>query len=285
MTKPTQYQLQLLKQQYNIFEDIWEKDENDIEFVYARNLQKTFDYTNWANFLRVINKAKISCKNNEIDPANHFFDVPKTINLATGAVKEMDDIKLTRYACYLIAQNGDPRKSKISFAQHYFAVQTRKFEKIVERMDNMERLESRKKLKESEKKFNRIAYERGVQSADFGILKSKGDNAFFGGNDTQAMKIKLNVPDNRPLQDFTSQPVVLGKALANAITTENIVQKDTSGLQDITEVHIISNTNVRDALCKSGIVPENMPPEPDIKKIEKEIKQDNKKLTLHQNKK
>ena len=252
-------QLSLLKEQFNSFEHIWEKDENGVEFVYARNLQKIFEYAAWHNFLKVIDKARTSCKNNNINPSHHFNDVVKKINLAKGAVREIDDIKLTRYACYLIAQNGDPRKTKIAFAQHYFAVQTRRFEKIIERMENIERIESREKLKESEKEFGRVVYDRGVGGQDFGLLKSKGDHAFFGGHTTQDMKRKLNVPQNRALHDFTQKTVVLGKALANAITTESVIRKDKTGLGEITDVHVDSNKNVRKALIKSGIKPENMP--------------------------
>ena len=271
-------QLSLLKEQFNSFEHIWEKDENGVEFVYARNLQKIFEYSEWRKFSKVINKAKMSCKNNGIISSDHFVQVDKMVALGSNSIREIDDIKLTRYACYLIAQNGDPRKTKIAFAQHYFAVQTRRFEKIIERMENTERIESRGKLKESEKEFGRVVYDRGVGSQDFGLLKSKGDHAFFGGHTTQDMKRKLNVPQNRALHDFTQKTVVLGKALANAITTESVIRKDKTGLGEITDVHVDSNKNVRKALIKSGIKPENMPPEPDIKIIERAINKEDKKL-------
>jgi DNA-damage-inducible protein D len=183
------------------FEDaVYEQD--GIEYWLARELQLLLGYAEWRNFLNAIVKAKESCVTTGEQVLNHFVDVNKTIEMPKGAVKDIDDIMLTRYACYLIAQNGDPKKEQIAFAQSYFAIQTRKQELLEERILLMERLQAREKLAVTETELSKNIYERGVDERGFAIIRSKGDAALFGGNNTSAMKRKLGIAENRPLADF-----------------------------------------------------------------------------------
>lgn len=259
------------------FED-YVHNEDDAEYWFARDLQILLGYTKWENFVQVIEKAKESCKTTRNEVFNHFLDVRKTIPMPKSAIKEIEDIKLTRYACYLIAQNGDPRKQEIAFAQSYFAVQTRKQELIEQRISLFERIEARKKLKDSETELSKLIYERGVDEKGFARIRSKGDTALFGGNTTQDMKTKLNVPNSKPLADFLPTVTITAKNLATEITNFNVKKNDLSNEEPITDEHVKNNKEVRALLKKNNIVPEDLPAEEDLKKLEKKIKQEQKKL-------
>jgi len=253
------------------------------EFWFARDLQDLLGYSEWRNFLKVIEKAKDSAYSVGATVQNHFVDVNKMVQIGSGAGRPIEDIMLTRYACYLVAQNGDPRKEAIAFAQTYFAVQTRKQELIEERILLQERLQARQKLTESETELSRNIYERGVDDQGFGRIRSKGDAALFGGNTTGQMKNKLEIPSNRPLADFLPTVTIAAKNLATEITNHNVRQKDLHGELTITEEHVQNNTGVRNMLGERGIKPEELPPEEDIKKLERRIKSDEKRL-INENK-
>ena len=253
-------------------------EENGIEFWYARELMYLLDYSKWQNFENVLSKAKVACANNGITVEEHFADVSKMVTLGSGANREVDDYMLTRYACYLIAENGDPRKEQIAFAQSYFAVQTRKQELIEERIAYIERTEARGKLKESEKRLSQNIYERGVDDAGFGRIRSKGDQALFGGFTTKKMKERLGVQDKRPLADFLPTLTIAAKNLATEMTNYNVEEKDLQGEADITVEHVENNASVRDMLGQRGIKPEDLPPSEDLKKLEHRVKREEKKL-------
>lgn len=242
------------------------------EYWLARELQSLLGYTQWRNFEQVIEKAKIACETSQQQVMHHFADASKTIDMPKGASKEVNDIMLTRYACYLIAQNGDPRKEEIAFAQTYFAVQTRKQEILEERIALAERLQAREKLTETETELSELIYERGVDGQGFGRIRSKGDCALFGGNTTLQMKKKYGMPENRPLADFLPTITIKAKDLAAEITNFNVKKEDLYGESKITDEHIKNNEDVRDLLAKSGIKPEELPPEEDIKKLERRVK-------------
>lgn len=268
---------ELVAQLHRDFESVAQKKES-IEFWYARDLQNLLGYNEWRNFLLVINKAKQACENSKHAVSNHFVDVNKMILLGKGGQREIDDIKLTRYACYLIAQNGDPRKPEIAFAQTYFAVQTRKQEIIEQRLAEVERLQAREKLSLSEKQLSGVLFERGVDSQGFARIRSKGDQALFGGHTTQKMKDKLGIPDNRPLADFLPTITIKAKDFANEITTFNTVRDDLKGEQTITQEHVKNNSDVRNLLAQKNIYPESLPPAEDVKKVGRKIRTENKKL-------
>jgi len=255
------------------FEEYAHKEEG-IEFWYARDLQKLLDYDEWRNFLNAIEKAKISCKNSGQKIEDHFVDINKTIDMPKGATKEITDYKLTRYACYLIAQNGNPRKEQIAFAQSYFAVQTRKQELIEQRIALIERLTARQKLVASETELSKLIYERGVDEAGFARIRSKGDEALFGGLNTSQMKDKLKIPQKRPLADFLPTITITAKNLATEITNFIVKKDDLNGETPITKEHIKNNTDVRKLLAKSGIKPEKLLPEEDIHKLQKKVKRE-----------
>lgn len=260
------------------FDELAHVDESTgIEFWYARELQAAFSYSQWRRFNEVIEKAKLSCNVSGNIVSNHFADVGKMVDLGSGATREIADVKLTRYACYLIAQNGDPRKEEIAFAQSYFAQQTRKQELIEEHMKNLQRLENRDKLRASEKQLSKNIYERGVDDAGFGRIRSAGDCALFG-RSTQSMKERYGVTKGRPLADFLPNLTIAAKNLATEMTNYNTEAKDLYGEPSITHEHVQNNSTIRNMLGERGIKPENLPPAEDIKKVERRVKSNEKKL-------
>lgn len=254
-----------------------------VECWSARELQKLLGYSKWENFEKVINKAKEACKNAGEEVADHFPDVRKVIEAGKGAKHEIDDILLTRYACYLIAQNGDSRKEEIAFAQNYFAVQTRRAELVEKRLLEYERLKAREKLSQTEKQLSGILYERGVDGQGFAVIRSKGDQALFRLSTIQ-LKKKMGIPDNRPVADFLPTISIKAKDLAAEMTGLNVQAKDLKGQTQIEKEHIDNNLAVREMLTKRGIVPENLPPAEDVKKLERKLSADERKL-LSENKK
>lgn len=261
-----------------IFEDIKHIDESGKEYWEARELQKALEYKEWRNFKLVIDKAIISCNNSNFNVFDHFVEVNKMIELGKTAKRKQDDYKLSRYACYLIVQNADSKKKIVALGQTYFAVQTRKQELIEERISYIERTEARGKLRESEKRLSQNIYERGVDDAGFGRIRSKGDQALFGGFTTKQMKERLGVQDKRPLADFLPTLTIAAKNLATEMTNYNVEEKDLQGETVITVEHVENNTSVRDMLGQRGIKPENLPASEDIKKLERRVKREEKKL-------
>ncbi len=259
------------------FDDI-RHEENGVEFWRAREIMELLEYAKWQNFEKIVEKAQISCSNNGIEVSDHFASVGNMVEIGSGAHRERGDYMLTRYACYLIAENGDPRKEQIAFAQSYFAVQTRKQELIEERIAYIERTEARGKLRESEKRLSQNIYERGVDDAGFARIRSKGDQALFGGYTTKEMKDRLGVKESRPLADFLPTLTIAAKNLATEMTNYNVEEKDLQGETAITTEHVENNTSVREMLGQRGIKPENLPPSEDIKKLERRVKKEDKKL-------
>ena len=249
-----------------------------VEVWFARDLQKVLGYARWENFQTAINRAVDSCNSQGINIDDHFREVTKMITLAKGAERDIKDYMLTRFACYLIAQNGDPKKEEIAFAQSYFAVQTRKAELIEERLNYIARLESRDRLRASEKQFSQNIYERGVDDKGFGRIRSKGDAVLFGGHTTEDMKKRLGVKDNRPLADFLPTLTIAAKNLATEMTNYNVEGKNLYGEPAITREHMQNNKSVRDMLGQRGIRPEELPPAEDIKKLERRVASEQKKI-------
>lgn len=273
--------IETLKEQFDLIINI-EKNEN-IEFWYARDLQKVLGYLRWENFIVVIQKAIKACQNSGILNEDHFREVTKMVQIGSNAIREVKDYMLTRYACYLIAQNGDSRKKEIAFAQTYFAVQTRKQEIIEDRIKLINRIEARDRLKESEKQLSKNIYERGVDDKGFAIIRSKGDSALFGGLNTSQMKDKYGIKPNRPLADFLPTLTIAAKNLATEMTNHNVIEEDLYGQDSISNEHIQNNLSVREMLSKRGIRPENLKPAEDLRKLERRVKSDEKKL-LEKNK-
>ncbi|MDD3744072.1 MAG: DNA damage-inducible protein D [Lentimicrobiaceae bacterium] len=253
-------------------------EQDGIEYWLARELQELLEYTQWRNFENVIAKAKIACENSGNAVSDHFADVSKTIQMPKGATKIVPDFMLTRYACYLIAQNGDPKKEQIAFAQSYFAIQTRKQELLEERIQLMERLHAREKLAATETELSKNIYERGVDNSGFARIRSKGDWAMFGGHNTSDMKRKLGIKENRPLADFLPTITITAKQLATEITNFNVNKNNLKGEGNITSEHVKNNKDVRTLLGKSGIKPEELPAEEDIKKLERRVKSLDKQI-------
>lgn len=256
------------------------EEEINIEFWYARELMPLLGYERWENFERTINRAINSCETSGMNVSDHFREVTKMVQLGSGSKRNIKDYMLTRYACYLIAQNGDPKKEEISFAQSYFAIQTRKQELIEERIAYIERTEARVRLRESEKRLSQNIYERGVDDAGFGRIRSKGDTALFGGKSTQDMKKKLGIKDNRPLADFLPTLTIAAKNLATEMTNYNVEEKDLQGEESITVEHVQNNSTVRAMLGQRGIKPEDLPVSEDIKKLERRVKSQEKKIAV-----
>jgi len=254
------------------------RNEQGVEYWLARELQPLLGYDRWENFVQVIEKAEAACIASGQPADKHFRDVKTMVDLGSGAKRDVDDIALTRYACYLAAQNGDPRKNEIAFAQTYFAVQTRKQELIEARIAEIERLQAREKLTLSEKELSQIIFDRCGDDQSFGRIRSKGDQALFGGHTTQEMKDKLAVPKGRPLADFLPTITIKAKDFANEITNFNIKKDELSSEQSITFEHVKNNQDVRKLLTDRNIRPEALPPAEDVKKLERRVKSEHRKL-------
>ena len=258
------------------FEGHAQQTENGVEYWLARDLQYLLGYAKWDNFLNAISKAKTACEMSGHAVANHFADVGKMVDLGSGSQREISDIMLTRYACYLIAQNGDPAKQEIAFAQTYFAVQTRRAELIEQRLLEAERVSARKKLSGTEKELSLVIYEQTGGNDDFALIRSKGDQALFG-KSTQAMKAQWRVPDNRPLADFAPTIILKAKDFAAEITIHNARANNMRSEPQISKEHVVNNAAVRQTLLNRGIRPESLPPAEDVKKVERRLTSDAKK--------
>lgn len=268
---------------FKTFEDI-KQTENGVEFWYAREFYPLLGYTKWENFETAINRAKEACIKSKVKVNEHFPDVRKLILVGNNAKQEITDIKMTRYACYLTAINGDPRKEKIAFAQAYFVIQTRKVEQIGQRMEEFERITAREKLTSAEKELAMIAFTRGVDGRGISEIRSFGDKALFGGKTTDDMKKRLGISRDKPLADSLPKVTISAKEFATTITTENTKRKELQGKGRMLDEHVTNNKNIRDLLIKSNIYPEALPPAEDIKKIISRHKKESKELQKRQKK-
>jgi len=258
------------------FEGHAQQTENGVEYWLARDLQHLLGYTKWDNFLNVISKAKTACEVSGHEILDHFADVGKMVDIGSGSTREVDDVMLTRYACYLIAQNGDPKKEPVAFAQTYFALQTRKAELIEQRLLEAERVSARQKLTATEKELSSVIYQQTGSDRNFGLIRSKGDQALFG-KSTKAMKSQWKVPGNRPLADFAPTIVLKAKDFATEITIHNAREKNMQTETAISTEHVSNNKAVRNTLINRGIRPESLPPAEDVKKVERRLVSDEKK--------
>lgn len=275
--------IQRINQHKKTFDDIMRHIKSDdgkeeVEVWFARELQSVLGYARWENFQIAIKRAVESCKSQNVNVDDHFREVTKMVLLGSGSKRDVQDFMLTRYACYLIAQNGDPKKEEIAFAQGYFALQTRRAELIAEHLQQISRLETRDRLKASEKQLSKNIYERGVDDKGFGRIRSKGDTALFGGHTTEDMKIRLGIKSTRPLADFLPTLTIAAKNLATEMTNYNVEQKDLYGEKNITSEHIQNNKSVRQMLGQRGIRPEELPAAEDIKKVERRVSGNERKI-------
>lgn len=274
---------EVIQELYNDFEAAAAELEG-VECWSARELQTLLGYSKWENFSKVIDKAKTACDKAGQQISDHFPDVKKMVNLGSGSEREINDMLLTRYACYLIAQNGDPRKEQIAFAQTYFAIQTRKTELIEQRLLEIERIKARTKLQETEKHLSGVLYERGIDNKGFATIRSKGDQALFRLNTAQ-MKRKMGVPVSRPIADFLPTISIKAKDFAAEMTNVNVQQKDLYGEGQISKEHIENNKAVRQIMIQRGIIPENLPPAENVKKVERRLASEEKKALINKTKK
>ena len=268
---------ELIDQLHANFEDCAHAQDG-VEYWFARELQGLLGYARWENFEQVVSRAMTACETAGYPVVDHFREVTKMVGLGSGSAREINDLALDRYACYLIAQNGDPRKDAIAFAMTYFAVQTRKQELIEQRLAEVERVQAREKLTTSQKALSGVMFERGVDHQGFGRIVSKGDAALFGGRTTHDMKRTLGVPDNRPLADFLPTLTIKAKDFANEVTNTQIKEQDLQGEDDISREHVRNNQDVRKILTDRNIRPEALPPAEDVKKLERRLKSEEKKL-------
>ena len=267
------------------FNSCLNKSKDNVEFWYARDLQRLLGYKEWRSFEGVIKKAKISCETSNQNVLDHFVVDSKMVEIGSETKRSIIDYKLTRYACYLIAQNGNPKIEQIAFAQTYFAIQTRNMEIIEQRLEEYERLEAREKLTESDKILSSLIYERGVDNKGFGVIKSNGDKALFGGFNTADMKERLGIRSNIPLADFLPTVTIKAKDLANEMTNYNLKTNDELyGQDNISYQHVKNNKSVRQALLENDIIPENLPIEEDIKKVKRRLENEKKKALLNNKK-
>jgi DNA-damage-inducible protein D len=268
---------ELIQELFKKFEDAC-YDLDGLECWSGRELMEIFNYSEWRAFSSLIKRASNACLASGEKIDDHFVVYTKMVPVGSGAQRGIEDVALTRYACYLVAQNGDPAKTEIAFAQTYFAVQTRKQELIEQRLLDIDRVNAREKLSKSEKKLSGIIYERGVDNNSFAIIRSEGDKAFFGGRTTQFMKNKLGIPTGRPLADFLPTLLIKAKDFATELTSHNVVDKDLKSDMTITQEHIANNKEVRNILLKRGVQPENLPAAEDVKKVQRRIDSTEKKI-------
>ena len=261
----------------SIVRTIKDDEGHDMDVWFARALQPLLGYARWENFQVAVNRAIESCKSQKINVDDHFREVTKMIIIGKGGQRSVLDFMLTRFACYLIAQNGDPKKEEIAFAQGYFAVQTRRAELIAEHLNHIARIDARDRLRASEKQLSENIYQRGVDDKGFGRIRSKGDAVLFGGYTTEQMKNRLGVKSG-PLADYLPTLTIAAKNLATEMTNYNVEQKDLQGESAITSEHMQNNGSVRQMLGQRGIKPENLPAAEDIKKVERKVASNERKI-------